>query len=521
MKAYPIQEAADLKRHGVRHLFGVAGSGTSYEVVDACEHAGVPFVLTAHEGAAVMMAGAAAFVTGGLGAAISIKGPGVANLAAGLALARFEQQPVVSIAEAYAPDAPNGQQHKRMPQDALLGAVTKQLSYRSASSASIDELIASALAEVPGPVHLNLALATDRPVVAPRQFADPHALAKALETIGRAKRPIVVLGAAVARLVRDGRVSFSDLRVPTFTTAAAKGAIDERLDAAAGVFTGAGAELAPERAVFPEADLVIAIGLKSLEVLGAKPFAAPAIFIDNVTDWTDGFTPAQLVLVDDLASAAAEVVAVLGRTSWGLELVAAAHETLRAGLQSTDFLPAAAYASLGGVAARHEARLVSDSGNFTVVAEHVWRAPTPTGYLGSSIGRFMGVALPQAIGAAIAEPTRPVICTVGDGGLPAYLAEARLAAERRLPVLLVLMSDGYFGSMRAKVEERNLTAAGITVMPTNWGRLFESMGWDAQSVDDHDGFERVVSAWPADAPLMVEARMPPGPYVSSVLPLRR
>lgn len=521
MSAHPQQEAAALKRHGVRHLFGVAGSGTSYEVVDACEHVGIPFVLTAHEGAAVMMAGAAAFVTGGLGAAVSIKGPGVANLASGLALARFEQQPVVSIAESYAPDAPAGQQHKRMPQDALMGAVTKTLSYRSATAASIDALIASALAEVPGPVHLNLAVGADPAAAAPRTPADPRALARALEAIAGARRPVVVAGAAVARLVRDGRADLGALRVPVFTTAAAKGSIDEHLDAAAGVFTCAGAELAPERAVLPECDLVVALGLKTLEVLGAKPFAAPAIFIDDVIDWVDGFAPVHMVAVDDLAAAVSGVVSALSGASWGLDLVAAAHAALRAGMHSTEFLPTAAYACLGEAAARCNARLVTDSGNFTVVAEHVWRASKPTGYLGSSIGRFMGVALPQAIGAAIADRGCPVICTVGDGGLPAYLAEARIAGDHQLPILLVLMSDGFFGSMRAKVEERHLTAAGITVPPTNWLRLFEAIGWSVATASHLEAFAQAVSNWRGDTPMVIEARMPPGPYVSTVLPLRR
>lgn len=521
MSSHPRDEAAVLAARRVPCLFGVPGSGPSYDLLDACEQAGVPFVLTAHEGAAVMMAGAGAHVTGAPGAALAIKGPGVANLVGGLALARFEQQPVVAFAEAYAPQAPAAQQHKRMPQDAALATVTKRVAYRQAGGAVLPGLLDDAVSSIPGPVHLNLVEGlggfTAPEAAAPGTDAD---VAAALDRIALAERPILVLGASVARLVRDGRVSLEGLQMPVFTTAAAKGAFDERQPTAAGVLTCAGGPLAPETSIVPKADLVIGLGLKNLEVLGAKPFAAPTVLVDDVAGHADGFGAETCVVPASFVDTITAVVERLRARAWGADLVAEADRRLRASLESADFLPAEAFQSLQAVADARRARLVTDSGNFTVVAEHVWRATRPDEFLGSSIGRYMGVALPQALGVAIASPGRPVICTTGDGGLPPFLAEARLAAERSLPLLLVLITDGHFGSMRAKVEARQLSRAGIDVAPTRWRQTFDALGWASAHAANAQAFHDVVSGWNGVSPLMVEATMAADPYVSSVVPLR-
>ena len=107
MKPFEV-EAQALHRLGTPFIAGGPGSGSSYEVLDACERTGRPFLHTAHEAAGAIIAGAAARRGGGIGAALSIKGPGVANLVGGIALARFENNPLITCSEAYAPDAPVG-----------------------------------------------------------------------------------------------------------------------------------------------------------------------------------------------------------------------------------------------------------------------------------------------------------------------------------------------------------------------------------------------------------------------------
>jgi acetolactate synthase-1/2/3 large subunit len=167
------------------------------------------------------------------------------------------------------------------------------------------------------------------------------------------------------------------------------------------------------------------------------------------------------------------------------------------------------------------ARLVTDSGNFTIIAEHVWRATAPDAFVGSSNGRFMGAAIPQALGVALQDRSRPTVCSVGDGGLPPFFAELRLAVERRLPLLLVLMSDGYYGSMRQRVRDRGYTDAGVVVASRSWQEAMTAIGWDASVVTTVAAFESAVATWRVSAgPRFIQAVMPDGPYLEMVQPLR-
>ena len=509
------EEARALRTLGVPFVAGVPGSGPSYELLDACERVGVPFVLTAHEAAGVIIAGAAARQRGSVGAALSIKGPGVANLVGGVSLAKFENYPVITLAEAYAPDADLGLQHKRMDQDAVLRAIAKGVFYRGGPS--LEELATLAWSEPAGPVHLNLVAATASTMELEDEASD--AIDAVLDRIAVSRRPLLICGSSVTRAERDSvrRAGIAGLQIPVFTTAAAKGAIDEHDPASAGVFTNAGESLAPEQSIVHEADLVIGLGLRNLEVLGARPFGAPYVSVDNAGSmYQQGFAPA----VHCRTSLAAAIPPLLGALSsyvWGLDLVADAHRRVAAHLDREELLPAACFATLARVP---DAGLVTDSGNFTIVAEHVWRAARPCDFTGSSNGRFMGAGLPQAIGVSLQERTRPTICSVGDGGLPPFVAEMKIAAERRLPILLVLMTDGYYGSMRGRIVDRGFTNAGILVKQPSWHETVRAMGWDATRVDRRAAFDAAVEAWARNAPLFIEAVMPDCPYLEMVRPLR-
>ena len=69
----------------VERIFGVPGGGSSLEIIDAAADAGIEFVLTRTESAAVMMAAVTAELTGGLGVALTTKGPGTASAVNGVA----------------------------------------------------------------------------------------------------------------------------------------------------------------------------------------------------------------------------------------------------------------------------------------------------------------------------------------------------------------------------------------------------------------------------------------------------
>ena len=100
-----------------------------------------------------------------------------------------------------------------------------------------------------------------------------------LQRIADSKRPVVILGSLATR--RAWGKELARCRGPLFTTASAKGILDESSPYSAGVFTETGKELAPESHLFENADLVIGAGLRNTEVVTPHAFGAPLIILDE------------------------------------------------------------------------------------------------------------------------------------------------------------------------------------------------------------------------------------------------
>ncbi|MER7016177.1 pyruvate dehydrogenase [Saccharopolyspora sp. NPDC000359] len=102
--------------------------------------------------------------------------------------------------------------------------------------------------------------------------------------------------------------------------------------------------------------------------------------------------------------------------------------------------------------------LAADDAVFTVDTGmcNVWAARyiTPNGrrrVLGSFVHGSMANALPQAIGAQIAEPERQVISMSGDGGLAMLLGDLLSLRTHRLPVKLVVFNNSSLGMVKLEM----------------------------------------------------------------------
>jgi acetolactate synthase-1/2/3 large subunit len=484
-------------------------------LIDALERRGVPFHLTHFEGSGVIMAATAGRLSGKAGLSLSIKGPGLTNAVPGLAAAYFEAFPVVHLAEATPASAPAAVAHKRLDQLALCGTVTKGARTLPASGEGFGEMAAWAAAEEPAPVLLQLAdgapLRLDS--VPP---PEPHALpvTAVIKRVRQASKPVVIAGALA---VRSGwSAALEDLQVPVFCTAAAKGVVDERLPHAAGVYTGVGLALTPERHLLAEADLVVGLGLTAREVLAAKPFACPALNVEAVdTPGSEGFGFAERTGMD----AFADVIEALNGKSWGVELLS---RTLAAldGRMHEGHLPGCVFARM-----QHHfpdrARLVLDTGYFCTIGEHAWRARRAEWCLLAGQSRYMGTGLPMAIGASLHDRSVPTLAVLGDGGIAMYLAEAKLAVQQRLPLLILLMTDGSFSSIRVRSIRDGLTQKPLLMDGRSWVPAFEALGIPGTRAECSASTDSALASWkPADGPMYLEVPFEAESYARMVMDIR-
>jgi acetolactate synthase-1/2/3 large subunit len=494
-------------------LFGIPGSGASLTLLDLLERKDIPFYLTHFEGSAALMAATVGHLSGKAGVSISIKGPGLTNSMSGIAAAWFENFPLVHIAESSPPDAPASLAHKRLDQASLVSTVTKA-SRHFGFAGGFSALARHALAEAPGPVVYNL---TPKPI-----DGEPDLISETLvsvneevglDLIRKSRRPLVIAGSAALRAGLSHMLS--GLGFPVFSTAAAKGIVDETAANAAGVFTGVGLSLTPEAVLVTEADLVIGIGLTAKEVLAVKPFPLPFVAFDAALSiGSEGFAPVSSIrlTVDKVGTA------LTGLPGWGLQSLQTVKRKLDERM-SDGFLPGTVFQHIQSVLPL--SRVVMDTGYFCTIGEHAWKASRADLCLMSGQGRYMGTSLPMALGAALYDQATPTICVVGDGGVGMYLAEARLAARYRLPMIIMLMTDGTFGSIRTRSIRDGITQKPLLMEDRSWIPSFEALGIPGIRTATLEELDSALRTWDASCgPVFIEVPFDPDPYEAMVRDIR-
>jgi acetolactate synthase I/II/III large subunit len=507
--------AEAITSHGVTRLFGVPGSGVTLSLIDALEKRGIAFHLTHFEGAGALMAATVGRLSGRAGVSLSIKGPGLANAVPGIAAAWFEAYPLVHLTEAFPPGSPVSQAHKRMDQAALVAPITKASRFSAKDGPSFTSLAHFACAEEPGPVLFELApSAPARAEALPEIVTRREDGTRARESLRNAQRPIVIAGALALRAGLGA--ALARLTCPVFSTAAVKGIVDEHAATAAGPWTGVGLELTPEQVLLPQADLIIGIGLTAREALKCAPFKVPYIAVEAVdTPGTDAFAPAARIGLGD-ASAALDLIA--GK-SWGLDELKGILDRLQARMEE-GFLPGAVFRVIDDHFQRR-LRMVMDTGYFCTIGEHAWRAASADLCLLSGQGRYMGTGLPMALGAALHDPSVPTVLVTGDGGVAMYLAEAKLAAQHKLPLLIVLMTDNAFGSIRTRAIKDRLTQKPLVMDGKSWVATFDSLGIPGTRADNIGAVEQALAAWtPRNGPAFLEIPFEPDAYEAMVAGIR-
>jgi len=470
----------------IKYIFGVSGGGLSLSLITELEKRGVKFYPVAHEAAGAIMAGAASGSGETKAAAISIKGPGLANMVPGILLNHYEYRPAITISESYSKDSPFEKMHKRLNHKEVIQVLVKA-NIDSSNESNINEAIALAETEIPGPIHIELAPQENIFIKKENyNFSAEEEINTILDSIKNTKRPALVLGSVAKRQLKD--INWQELKIPVFTTASAKGAINEESDFSAGIITGEIKDLSPEK-ILVNADLIIAIGLRNTEVVVPHKFDSPLIIFDSVSGRIHrGFNAKEKIMTPDLKNTAEKLLQRLKQKEWGKNLIKNLRDKLDKELLSDFWMPANIFRALNDEKRNNNLTLVLDTGIFCTVGEIVFKAEIPEEFIGSSNGRFMGTAIPTAIGFSIANPDRNVICTAGDGGIRPYFPEIKLAVEENLPIFFILMADSAYGTFSDKAKANNLSERAYKIRNSSWVRAAEAIGCSAHKVKNLEQF---------------------------------
>ena len=517
-----------LEDQGITHVFGVPGAKID-AVFNALVDSKIKIVACRHEQNAAFIAGGIGRMTGKAGVAIATSGPGVSNLATGLATANSEGDPVVAIGGAVATDEALKQIHQTMDAVSILKPVTKY-SVTVGAPDQISEVMANAFRAAesgrPGANYVNLpkdvqAASCAHDPLPPPAFAglgpaDGRALKEAARLINAADNPVVFLGMlasrpAFATAVQSFLAKGNLAVVGTFQSAGAVGAL------LFNNFGGRVGQLAnqPADRLLNAADLVITVGYNPVEYWPSEWNAGTnrkIIHVDVLPADLDNCYQPYVELTGDIAQTLDALTPKVNRSAKS----ALSASMLNAIIAERNHLDEEA-AKHGGTPI-HPLRLVHELKHFlssdtTVCLDmgsfHLWIARYLYSFrarqvLISNGQQTLGVALPWAIAGALVRPAEKILSISGDGGFLYSAMELETAVRLKVNIVHMVWIDGTYDMVAVQEKLKYGRTSGIDFGPTDYVKYAEAFGAVGLMINTPDDIAPVMKrAFDTSGPVIV------------------
>jgi acetolactate synthase I/II/III large subunit len=504
--------ATCLAAEGVRYLFGMPGGGNNLDVIGACEQSGIRFVLAHTETGAAIMATAYAELTDTVGACVVTRGPGAASAVNGAAQAQQDRQPLLLFCDTVDEASTPRIAHQNIDQRAMFTPVTKWSTTLGTTDSEqvVRDAIRTATTSPRGSVHVDVDPGYDRRHNPPPQPTETGSMTDVEQLVGNAQRPVILAGvgarghsAAIRKLV-DGNA------IPVLMTYKAKGIVPDSGANAAGTLTGA----RTDAAVLHEADLILTVGLDSIELIpNPWHYQAPVVALTDAPD-SYRYLDADVMVVGPLAKLLEQLPQL--NDSWPADFAAERREVVdRALLNGPALRPGIApwdVVRIVRAAAAANSVATVDAGAHMLVAMPLWKTEEPGQVLISSGLATMGYSLPAAVGAALATPDARVYCFVGDGGLNMSLGELETVARLRLPITVVVFNDNTLSLIKAKQKPHGHGgSAAVRYSRTDFAAVAAGMGMPSAAVSVEADLEAALAIDDA-GPRLLDVRVHPDTY---------
>jgi thiamine pyrophosphate-dependent acetolactate synthase large subunit-like protein len=514
-----------LRAEGVRHVFGIPGVH-NLAVYDALlRQSTIRHVLARHEQGAAFMADGYARASGRPGVVLVTTGPGATNALTPLVESFASSVPVVLImSDIAAPlvgrdlgalhEVPNQIDCFR-PVCRLVEPVGEARDIPTSIAGGFDLLRSGR----PGPVAISIPNdllgarvdAAVRPASGARPPCHVNDIAEAATRLRAATRPLIIAGGGVvtADAAAELEALARRLGAPVITTVMGRGAISERDPLWHGVLPN-GRAVEP---VIKAADVVFAIGCRFAHrstqgLLLNLSFSPDQTLIHLDIDPTvigKLFKP-QVAVVGDARDGLLRLLGALGPGR-------AAPAWDRAWLAGLRTASSPLYTPVLAEFMEALRRALPDDGIVACDQTGVnywmeWRFPVlaPRTFLYPIGSAALGYGLPAAIGAKLAQPTKPVIVVVGDGGLLFSLGELATAVKYRLPLVILLMNDDRYGAIKWLQEKMFQGRWGEADLANpDFVALAHAFGARAERLPGVEALPRAVAtALTADGPTLLE-----------------
>lgn len=453
-----------LERQGITTVAGIPG-GTVLPLYDALSQSTqIRHVLARHEQGAGFIAQGMARTQGKPAVCMACSGPGATNLVTAIADARLDSIPLICITGQVPSSMIGTDAFQEVDTYGISIPITKH-NYLVRDIAELPQVISDAFRIAqsgrPGPVWIDIPKDVQTAEIeidvlpepgerAPAPQFSAESVQAAAAMINAARRPVLYLGGGAINASDAVRQLAEKASLPTTMTLMALGMLPKAHPLSLGMLGMHGAR--STNYILQEADLLI--------VLGAR-------FDDRAIGKTEQFCPNAKIIHVDIDRAelgkikqphvaiqgdVAEVLAQLipqtdasDRADWR-QLVADLQKEFP-GAIPTEGDPLSHYGLINAVAAcvDDSAIITTDVGQHQMWTAQAYPLNRPRQWLTSGGLGTMGFGLPAAVGAALANPDRKVICFSGDGSLMMNIQEMATAAENQLDVKIILMNNQALG----------------------------------------------------------------------------
>ena len=471
-----------LKAENVEYVFGYPG-GAVLEIYDAIyqlhkfEH-----ILARHEQAAVHAADAYARVSGKVGVALVTSGPGATNAITGIATAYSDSIPLVVISGQVGSPMIGSDAFQEIDMVGISRPCVKHnflVTKVEDLAPTIRKAFQIARTGRPGPVVVDIAkdvTQTNAKFSYPQEdvfirsyqpVVNGHVgqIKKAVQMLAAAKRPLVYFGGGVTLgNASEELIEFvKTLNIPCTSTLMGLGAFPAGRQQYLGMLGMHGTYEA--NLAMHNADVIVAVGAR----FDDRVISVPAKFAEQ---------PRKIIHIDiDPSSIAKRVkvdVPIVGDVKnvlkemlnlWQKQELSFNAEQLSKWWKNIEYwrsknclqlpkteddeliLPQYVIQKLAELT-NNDAIITSDVGQHQMFAAQYYPFQRPRQWLNSGGLGTMGVGLPYAMGAYLADPSKDVCCITGEGSVQMNIQELSTCFQYKLPVKIICLNNGYLGMVR-------------------------------------------------------------------------
>jgi 2-hydroxyacyl-CoA lyase 1 len=525
--------ARSLKQHGVNYMFGIVGFPVQ-PIAAAAQEAGITSIGMRNEQSASYAAQAAGYLTGRPGACLTVSGPGVVHGLAGLANAQQNCWPMVMIGGA-SPTYQNGmggfQEERQVQIASPFCKFAHAIEHAHRIPFYVELAVRQSIYGRPGATYLDMPDDIIRGEVdeanvqqaatvrePPRAQAMPEEVQRALDVLGAAERPLVIVGKGMAwsRAEEEVRAFIERTQLPFLASPMGKGVLDDDHPLSVG---------AARSHALKEADVIFLMGARLNWIMH---FGLPPRFNRNVrivqldiaAEAIGNNVPAEVALVGDGRAVLGQINRALDDrqwfypkdTPWRAAIAEKSAENARAiaPMINDESAPTNYYRALRDIRAwaPRDAVIIGEGANTMDIGRTQLPNAAPRLRLDAGSYGTMGVGMGFAIAAAVVHPDRPIISVTGDSALGFSGMEIETACRHRLPIKIVVLNNGGIGGGIAEFPKDGPLPPRVLTIGARYDLMMEAFGGKGFYIEDPAELRGALDAAMAyDGPALVNVRL--------------